>query len=1073
MAGGSPGGLEDRESRPWRAPHPVVARIRERFGLSEAHTALLSTAAEGAPASVENTRSSRIRGVFPLPYLSESVAPRAESWRAGARRRTVGRRRLVSKVNLVLGLLNILHGGVGCLERALKIRGGAAQLAAVSRVRNVSQRWDFRADTAAVEHLAGNPIVGYSLGDELTKAVDTVPDLVKLPAKVGSAYLLDLLPTHLAEAYDSEEKVVRGGIHAEAAAHLRTRAFMSPTLRDPACFQALVKRMWDAGMLVEVEQVRERVGLFTVGRSDGLQRLVVDPRPTNEAWGDPPPVRLTSGPLLARQLQRGQNRDRHGEVEDPSTVPYISKSDLSDFYFNTKVPPWMSGWFSLPPVPGSLVGKPGQELVDVGFKVLPMGASHAVVLAQEAHLEILKRAGLPFERWIGEGEALLSPGPFFMVHIDDLVLGAPTEADRLVTEDWLQQALRGYEEAGLPVAKHKVERGTSVALGMEIDSARGLAGAPVAKRQRLISAFLAVAGWSAAPARLLECLIGHATYAFMFRRPGLAAFGALFDHIRAGEDAGCPLVARPLSARCKWELVTGAILLAFAAVDLGAPVSSAVLASDASPWGFGVCRASVPCELVVEALRFAELRGEYVSLDGNAARRPAQGDRVADHRPLTAGWESVEWTTCIARPWRAGQMVQAVGELHAAELSIEMPARRLDSHGSIQVALLDARAALGAVAKGRSSAWAFLRILRRIAALAVATGIDWAPRWISSEEQPADVPSRRFQRAPCHDWKRGVRLGDASRPGPPRPLRGAHLERKTLVTYLRAFLVFYDWCVNSGWAARISDLPSLEAALVDWMEERHELGCGAYAGNCVVYAIKLLSKRIFDELVEARALLRDWNTVARTQHWPPLPFPLVFLLAEDQVNRGRRDVALSFLLAFGGLLRISEVVGMRVQDVVFPEDARFYGITYVILALEHTKTGDDLSSEIRAEWIWPLLRAWVRVRATGGPQARLFPSAPELRAHLHQSLVTLGVAHVGFVFHSLRAGGAFHLLNRGISLEETLRLGRWRRPESARPYLQKLRALAAGNALPPILMQRGACLAADRERLLRRWSVYG
>ena len=73
-------------------------------------------------------------------------------------------------------------------------------------------------------------------------------------------------------------------------------------------------------------------------------------------------------------------------------------------------------------------------------------------------------------------------------------------------------------------------------------------------------------------------------------------------------------------------------------------------------------------------------------------------------------------------------MVQAVGELHAAELAFEYAARRVDWHGAQQLALLDARAALGAVAKGRSSAWPFLRILRRVAALSFATGLQWCPR---------------------------------------------------------------------------------------------------------------------------------------------------------------------------------------------------------------------------------------------------------------------------------------------------------------------------------------------------------
>ena len=1047
----------------------LVERLRAHFGLSEPHATLLRLAANGSPDSAERAQppraERRVRGVYPLPFLGAERSTPLQALRAGVRRRVADRRRRVSKTNLSIALLNLLYGGVDCLEAALDAHPGAAQLSALARVCRTVRDWDFSADAAAAEELAGQPIVGYSLGEELCAAVDTVPELVKLPGTVGRAHLLDLLPPRWAEVYASEEAVVKGGIHAEAADYLRPRAFMSPPLRNAETLHALVARMWDAGMLVVLGAVKERVGLFTVARPDGLQRLVVDPRPTNAAWGDPPPVQLAAGALLARQLQRSRS------LSPSSARSRMSKSDLSDFYYNMRVPAWMAPWFAIPEVPGAVIGRPDLPSVNLGFGVLPMGASHAVFLAQEAHVELLRRAGLPMDRRLADGAALLDAGAFFVVQIDDLVLCAATEEEARDTARWLDLALRAYEAAGLPVSERKVERVASTALGMEIDPAARFAGAKVAKRQRVARALLAVAQWRAAPSRLMESLVGHATFAFMFQRVGLAAFGAVFAHIRAGEDAGKPLAPRALAPRCRWELITAALILAFAKVDLGAPTASLVLASDASPWGFAVCSATVPSTLAADALRFAELRGEYVALDGSAARRPAQSDRVAPQRPLAAGWEGVQWRGCFARPWRSGSSVQAIGELRAAEYAFEYAARKLDVHGSVQLALLDARSALAAIAKGRSSAWSFLCVLRRIAALALATGIQWCPRWVSSEEQPADAGSRLFApRAPVVHREFDSTLGFPGE-GPPRPLRGGKLKRDTMIRYLKAFLSFYAWCVDVGWVTQVRDLPGFEAALIDWMEDQHMLELGPHKGDCVFGAIKLLSKRTFDSLVDARALLSDWHGLNHATHWPPIPYPLVFALAEDQLLRGRVDLALAFLVAFSGLLRIGEVSGLRVADVVLPEDARFWGVRYVVLALKHTKTGDDASAELRDAWLWPLLRVWCRTRSVGGPSARLFPSPPELRAGLAESAAALGIVAAGFVFHSFRAGGALRLLNADTPLPEVLRRGRWRRPESARPYLQRLRALCAAAAIPAPVLARGALWAVDPSALLAAWCV--
>ena len=125
----------------------------------------------------------------------------------------------------------------------------------------------------------------------------------------------------------------------------------------------------------------------------------------------------------------------------------MMKSDLSDFYYNMRVPAWMAPWFAIPEVPGAVIGRPDLPSVNLGFGVLPMGASHAVFLAQEAHVELLRRAGLPMDRRLADGAALLDAGAFFVVQIDDLVLCAATEEEARDTARWLDLALRAYEAA--------------------------------------------------------------------------------------------------------------------------------------------------------------------------------------------------------------------------------------------------------------------------------------------------------------------------------------------------------------------------------------------------------------------------------------------------------------------------------------------------------------------------------------------------------------------------------------------------------------------------------------------------
>jgi len=57
--------------------------------------------------------------------------------------------------------------------------------------------------------------------------------------------------------------------------------------------------------------------------------------------------------------------------------------------------------------------------------------------------------------------------------------------------------------------------------------------------------------------------------------------------------------------------------------------------------------------------------------------------------------------------------------------------------------LCDSQVALGAVSKGRSSSQPLLRRLRALAALVMASGLCVTVRWIPTDLNPADEPSRR------------------------------------------------------------------------------------------------------------------------------------------------------------------------------------------------------------------------------------------------------------------------------------------------------------------------------------------
>ena len=87
---------------------------------------------------------------------------------------------------------------------------------------------------------------------------------------------------------------------------------------------------------------------------------------------------------------------------------FAAKIDISDFYHQFSLPDWLVPYFALPQLRASELGLDASsgfdpdELVYPCFRTLPMGFSHAVYLAQCAHLNVAFRT-LPASGLISRG----------------------------------------------------------------------------------------------------------------------------------------------------------------------------------------------------------------------------------------------------------------------------------------------------------------------------------------------------------------------------------------------------------------------------------------------------------------------------------------------------------------------------------------------------------------------------------------------------------------------------------------------------------------------------------------------
>ena len=334
-----------------------------------------------------------------------------------------------------------------------------------------------------------------------------------------------------------------------------------------------------------------------------------------------------------------------------------------------------------------------------------------------------------------------------------VVLGTSNEK----VQKSFKNAVSELKAAGLQV--HEVELGADGAqiLGWHF-SADGHLG-PTRKRfWKIRLATRHMLGRGRATSKQVEKLLGHCCFLALARRECLSVFGQAYTFVQryAGSRKEYGLW---LSVRREFELFDGILPLVYR--DLTAPWNETIYAVDASEWGLG-CTVG-ECERqqvkavggVCERWRFKDPLFAKARLhtlhepDSVLPHLHEEFSQTASAFSSTkAEFEGVpfeivdrRWHVCGRHKWVKSSSMP-VNEARATLYGAKHILRNRENFHQRHVILSDSMTSTCAFSRGRAHTYELRRVCQQFGALCLATGAQITVRWIPSEWNPSDNPSR-------------------------------------------------------------------------------------------------------------------------------------------------------------------------------------------------------------------------------------------------------------------------------------------------------------------------------------------
>ena len=721
--------------------------------------------------------------LFPLPCFA-CVPPKKGVSRTVAQRRN-RIRRATENCNEAVFAMNWM---AGCGDRDGKHLGGMHDMV-LSRVEGLIYDQEPKGGAPKPEEALRALLKGADpydgSGTHMTLA-SYQADLVSLPEDITNCPYLGTVLGDDDQSFleEGSELMMRPRSEVESL-ETPVEPYWDPILKfNRKEYNKLVSRLASIGYFQYTTKPQSFVGVFFVYKSNRTKlRMITDARRSNQLFRDPPSVSLMTAEGFGRfELSIQDELFGDNQVQSAFEV-FLGLSDVRDCFHRMRVPHWMARYFCWKSVPAKTVGMTGKcvdgKILGPLDPIYPcagslcQGFSWALYFAQKANQNIagnvlsLRSSSLVHDRGpplvlrVRRGVSC-DLDKHYYVYVDNLGVLHPSKD---AVEEVMRDLQKAFDGAGLLLHGSEISSGATEALGCTIEGNRLRSRINNERLWKIHHGIKALLGRGRCTGKLLEVVVGHCTFAGLMNRQSLSVFHAVYKFIRRHYTHSAPLWK---TVRDELRAFSG--LLFLLVQDWWRQWNRLVASSDSSLSGYGVCQAWWPKHEVAEVGRVLE-RTRFRRCAGHSARESAlvaAGFELKDATWLRscrsnlqlldeAGWEldrgfpEVPAAGLVRRLWSPtmwGRWTHKEGILTLEARTVLKTLRRIAltryGHSIRQLLLCDNMSVVLSIERFRSKNFKLLIIIRKIAAYCFSRNIFLAIRWIPSELNIADEPSRIF-----------------------------------------------------------------------------------------------------------------------------------------------------------------------------------------------------------------------------------------------------------------------------------------------------------------------------------------